>query len=70
MKRDVGCVTVLINNAGIVTGKKLFDASDKMIDLTFRVNTIAHFWVGPPAVLSACSSVCLSACLEGPLAKT
>ena len=45
MKEDVGEVTVLINNAGIVSGKKFFDVSDDMADLTFKVNTAAHFWV-------------------------
>ena len=45
VQRDVGNVTVLINNAGIASGRKLLDTPDKMIDLTFKVNTIAHFWV-------------------------
>lgn len=44
VKEDVGEVTVLINNAGIVSGKKFFDVSDDMADLTFKVNTAAHFW--------------------------
>ena len=38
-------MTVLVNNAGIVTGKKFFDSPDNMVDLTFKVNTMAHFWV-------------------------
>ena len=38
-------MTVLINNAGIVSGKKFLELTDKQIDMTFRVNTIAHFWV-------------------------
>ena len=45
MKKEVGDVTVLVNNAGIVTGKKFFDSPDNMVDLTFKVNTVAHFWV-------------------------
>ena len=45
MKRDVGEVTVLVNNAGIVSGKKFFDVSDDRAMLTFQVNTVAHFWV-------------------------
>lgn len=44
VKQQVGDVSILVNNAGIVTGKKLLDASDKAIDLTMRVNTDAHFW--------------------------
>ena len=45
IKENVGDVTILINNAGIVTGKKFLDCSDGMIQKTFEVNTIAHFWV-------------------------
>ncbi|XP_014679125.1 PREDICTED: epidermal retinol dehydrogenase 2-like [Priapulus caudatus] len=44
VKRDVGHVTILVNNAGIVTGKKLLDASDELVKKTFDVNTVAHFW--------------------------
>lgn len=44
VKQQCGDVTILVNNAGIVTGKKLLDASDKAIDMTMRVNTDAHFW--------------------------
>lgn len=50
MKRDVGEVDILVNNAGIVTGKKFLDCPDHMIQKTFEVNTIAHFWVRKPAV--------------------
>jgi len=45
VKKDVGDVTILINNAGIVTGKKFKDLADDKIDLTFQLNSIAHFWV-------------------------
>jgi len=37
-------VTMLINNAGIVTGRKMTDCPDKLIQLTMDVNTTAHFW--------------------------
>lgn len=42
--RTHGSVDVLINNAGIVSGKSLLDASDAEIDRTFAVNTMALFW--------------------------
>ena len=45
MKQEVGDVTVLINNAGIVTGKRFNDCPDDLVELTFKVNTLAHFWV-------------------------
>ncbi|XP_048866341.1 short chain dehydrogenase/reductase family 16C, member 5a isoform X1 [Brienomyrus brachyistius] len=44
VKREVGDVSILINNAGIVTGKKFIDAPDSLIEKTMEVNTMAHFW--------------------------
>lgn len=41
---DHGGVDVLINNAGVVTGKSLLEASDRAIELTMQVNTMALFW--------------------------
>jgi len=39
-----GDVTILINNAGIVGGKSFLEADDAMVQKTFEVNAIAHFW--------------------------
>jgi len=55
-KQQAGDVTMLINNAGVVTGKNILDATDQQIDLTMQVNTICHFWTLKsvlPAMLSA-----------------
>eukprot|EP00298_Acanthocystis_sp_HF-20_P011650 c19500_g1_i1.p1 GENE.c19500_g1_i1~~c19500_g1_i1.p1 ORF type:complete len:306 (+),score=138.94 c19500_g1_i1:31-948(+) len=41
---DVGYIDVLINNAGIVSGKRLLECSDAQIQRTFLVNSICHFW--------------------------
>lgn len=41
---SVGQVNILINNAGIVTGKEFLLSSDKMNRLTMAVNTESHFW--------------------------
>ena len=38
-------VSILVNNAGVVTGKNLLDCTDEQIQRTFDVNTLAHFWV-------------------------
>ncbi|MBE7459411.1 MAG: SDR family oxidoreductase [Zoogloeaceae bacterium] len=38
-----GAVDVLINNAGIVDGKRLLEATDAEIERTFAVNTLAPF---------------------------
>jgi len=45
IKQEIGTVTILINNAGIVTGKRFLDCSDEQIIKTFDVNALAHFWV-------------------------
>lgn len=46
VKREVGDVSVLVNNAGMVTGKYTFvEAPDNLVDRTLRVNVAAHFWV-------------------------
>jgi len=36
---------MVINNAGVVSGKSLLDLDDASIQRTFDVNVIAHFWV-------------------------
>jgi len=41
---DGGPIDILINNAGIVSGKTLLDISEEEIERTFQVNTLALFW--------------------------
>ncbi len=38
-------VDMLINNAGIVSGRSLLEISDEQIERTFAVNTLALFWM-------------------------
>ena len=45
VREEVGDVAVLVNNAGIVSGKKLLDSEDGETEKVFAVNTLAHFWV-------------------------
>ena len=40
-----GGVDILINNAGIVSGKTLLECSDEGIERTFQVNALALFWM-------------------------
>lgn len=49
VRSDVGEVDIVINNAGIVQGKRLMDTSDETIMKTFQVNLFAHFWVSAVA---------------------
>jgi len=44
VKQDVGTVSILINNAGIVSGSTLLTTPDEKIIRTFDVNVLAHFW--------------------------
>ena len=40
-----GPVDILINNAGIVSGKRFLDLPDEKIEATFAINTLSLFWV-------------------------
>jgi len=44
VKTQVGNVSMLINNAGIVSGTSLLETSDEKIERTMNVNVLAHFW--------------------------
>lgn len=44
VREEVGVVDVLINNAGIVTGKSFLELPDEMIERTFDVNALSLFW--------------------------
>ncbi|KAF2864310.1 NAD(P)-binding protein [Piedraia hortae CBS 480.64] len=43
IETDLGIPTILINNAGIVSGKALLDLTDGEIERTIRVNLLSHF---------------------------
>jgi len=45
VKREVGDVNILVNNAGIVTGKRFLQCPDGLIEKSMSVNVMAHFWV-------------------------
>lgn len=44
IEEEIGKVSILINNAGFVTGTKLMDTPDKLIIRTMDVNIMSHFW--------------------------
>ncbi|XP_070569082.1 epidermal retinol dehydrogenase 2-like [Ptychodera flava] len=44
VKEEVGDVSILVNNAGVVAGKRLLDCPDELIERTVDVNTMAIFW--------------------------
>lgn len=41
---EAGRVDILINNAGVMSGRRLLDCSDQQIERTMAVNTMALFW--------------------------
>ncbi|CAF1234268.1 unnamed protein product [Rotaria magnacalcarata] len=45
VQETVGQVTMVINNAGVVSGKNFLECSDTSIQRTFDVNIMAHFWI-------------------------
>lgn len=44
IRNEVGIVTILINNAGVVSGKPLDKLSESQIETTLKVNTLSHAW--------------------------
>lgn len=44
VRREVGDVTVLINNAGVLLGKKFCDIPDTDFEKTLRVNFLSQVW--------------------------
>ncbi|XP_070573473.1 epidermal retinol dehydrogenase 2-like [Ptychodera flava] len=44
VKKEVGNISILINNAGTVAGKKFLEMSDDMLKDSINVNMMAHIW--------------------------
>lgn len=44
VRSEVGNIDLLINNAGVVSGRHLLDCPDELIERTMMVNCHAHFW--------------------------
>lgn len=45
VKKEVGEVSILVNNAGIMPTKPLLKQTPEEIDRQFKINVYAHFWV-------------------------
>lgn len=45
VREAVGDVDIVVNNAGVVSGKPLLDLDDDAIRKTFEVNALALYWV-------------------------
>ncbi|ODV59375.1 SDR family oxidoreductase [Ascoidea rubescens DSM 1968] len=44
VKKDIGIITILINNAGITTGKSIVDLSYQEIEKTIQINLLSNFY--------------------------
>ncbi|XP_041329693.1 LOW QUALITY PROTEIN: epidermal retinol dehydrogenase 2-like [Pyrgilauda ruficollis] len=44
VRKEVGDVTILINNAGILIGKKFCELTDEDFEKTFRINLFSQVW--------------------------
>jgi short-subunit dehydrogenase len=45
VKKEVGDITILILNAGIVNGKQFLETTDEQVEQTIRVNFLSHTWL-------------------------
>ena len=45
VKTEIGHVTLLVNNAGVLYGRSLLNCTDKELVKQFEINTLSHFWV-------------------------
>ncbi len=44
VRDEVGSVDILINNAGIVSGRWFLESTDEQLRRTMEVNILSHFW--------------------------
>ncbi|CAH0400935.1 unnamed protein product [Chilo suppressalis] len=44
VKKEMGKVDILINNAGTVFGYTLLELTDNAIETTYKVNILSHYW--------------------------
>lgn len=42
--REVGPIHILVNNAGIVSGRRFLECSEEQLERTIAVNTLGMFW--------------------------
>jgi short-subunit dehydrogenase len=53
VKKEVGDVTILINNAGVGIVKTFLNYSNDEVTRTINVNLIAHYWVSDISLVTS-----------------
>lgn len=54
VKKEVGNISVIVNNAGMVTGKSVMEIDPSKFEQVLKLNTTAHFWVGKFTSIRKC----------------
>ncbi|XP_074759948.1 estradiol 17-beta-dehydrogenase 11-like isoform X2 [Athene noctua] len=44
VKKEIGDVSILVNNAGVITAADLLSTQDHQVERMFEVNILAHIW--------------------------
>uniref|UniRef100_A0A1I8PKM0 Short-chain dehydrogenase/reductase family 16C member 6 n=1 Tax=Stomoxys calcitrans TaxID=35570 RepID=A0A1I8PKM0_STOCA len=69
LRHEIGDISLLINNAGVVSGLHLLDTPDHLIERSFNVNVMAHFWTTkaflPKMIENQCGHIVTIASLAG-----
>uniref|UniRef100_A0A8D0FU98 Estradiol 17-beta-dehydrogenase 11 n=1 Tax=Strix occidentalis caurina TaxID=311401 RepID=A0A8D0FU98_STROC len=45
VKKEIGDISILVNNAGVITAADLLSTQDHQVERMFEVNILAHIWV-------------------------
>lgn len=45
VKKDIGDVTILVNNVGVITTADFLSTQDHQIERMFEINILGHMWV-------------------------
>ncbi len=54
VRKELGDVNILVNNAGVVAGRRLLECPDELLERTLLVNCHALFWVRRPSTMFVC----------------
>ncbi|NXM58522.1 DHB13 dehydrogenase, partial [Illadopsis cleaveri] len=53
VKKDIGDVTILVNNVGVITAADFLSTQDHQIERMFEINILGHMWVRATMICTA-----------------